>query len=98
MARRSQPIGPAERLVFFTDAVVAIALTLLILPLVDLVPQASRSGLRLGDLLRDNLPELGSFLLSFVVISRFWWAHHQLFGHVSALSPALVRWNLLWLL
>ena len=29
MARRSRPTGSAERLVFFTDAVVAIALTLL---------------------------------------------------------------------
>ena len=98
MAQRSSPPDSAERLVFFTDAVVAIALTLLILPLVDLVPEASRSGLGLGDLLRENLPELGSFLLSFVVIFRFWWAHHQLFRHVSGLSPALVCWNLVWLL
>lgn len=98
MAQRSQPTGSAERLVFFTDAVVAIALTLLILPLVDLVPQASRSGVGLRDLLRDNLPELGSFLLSFVVIFRFWWAHHQLFRHVSGLNPTIVGWNLLWLL
>ena len=98
MARRSRPTDSAERLVFFTDAVVAIALTLLILPLVDLVPEARRSGLDLRDLLRQNLPELGSFLLSFVVIFRFWWAHHQLFRHVSGLSGALVAWNLLWLL
>ena len=98
MARRSRPTDSAERLVFFTDAVVAIALTLLILPLVDLVPEARRSGLDLRDLLRENLPELGSFLLSFVVIFRFWWAHHQLFRHVSGLSGALVAWNLLWLL
>ncbi len=95
---RSLPTDSAERLVFFTDAVVAIALTLLILPLVDLVPEASRSGLDLGHLLRDNLSELGSFLLSFVVIFRFWWAHHQLFRHVSGLNPSLVRWNLVWLL
>jgi uncharacterized membrane protein len=32
------------------------------------------------------------------VIFRFWWAHHQLFRHVSRLSPAVVRWNLLWML
>jgi uncharacterized membrane protein len=96
--RPLRPTDSAERLVFFTDAVVAIALTLLILPLVDLVPQASRSGLDLSELLRENLPELGSFLLSFVVIFRFWWAHHQLFRHVSGLSGPLVAWNLLWLL
>ena len=98
MARPTRPIGSAERLVFFTDAVVAIALTLLVLPLVDLVPEARRSGLDLAGLLRDNLAELGSFLLSFLVIFRFWWAHHQLFQHISGLSRPLVAWNLVWLL
>ena len=98
MASPSGPTGSAERLVFFTDAVVAIALTLLILPLVDRVPEASRSGLDLRDLLRDNLSELGSFLLSFAVIFRFWWAHHQLFRHVGGVSTSMVRWTLVWLL
>ena len=96
--RASRPTGSAERLVFFTDAVVAIALTLLVLPLVDLVPEARSSGLGLADLLHENLSEIGSFLLSFLVIFRFWWSHHQLFRHVSRLDRALVGWNLLWLL
>ena len=98
MPHASLPTDNAERLVFFTDAVVAIALTLLILPLVDLVPEASRSGVDLRDLLRDDLAELGSFLLSFVVIFRFWWAHHQLFRHVSGLNGTLVRLTVVWLL
>jgi uncharacterized membrane protein len=98
VSRTTRPTDSAERLVFFTDAVVAIALTLLVLPLVDLVPEARRSGLDLVHLLRENLAELGSFLLSFLVIFRFWWAHHQLFRHVSRLSRSLVAWNLLWLL
>lgn len=98
MAAPTRPTDSAERLIFFTDAVVAIALTLLVLPLVDLVPQARRAGLDLTRLLRDNLAELGSFLLSFLVIFRFWWAHHQHFRHVARLSRPLVAWNLLWLL
>ena len=97
MAPPPEPSDHAERLVVFTDAVVAIALTLLVLPLVDLVPEARRSGLALGDLLRENLAEVGSFLLSFVVIFRFWWAHHQLFRHVSRLDRSVVGWNLLWM-
>jgi uncharacterized membrane protein len=94
----SAPTDSSERLVFFTDAVVAIALTLLILPLVDLVPEASRSRVELRDLLRANLGELGSFALSFVVVFRFWWAHHQLFRHVSRVNATLVRWTVVWLI
>ena len=97
MAPPSTSLGSAERLVFFTDAVVAIALTLLVLPLVELVPEAQKSGLDLRDLLRDNVGELGSFALSFAVIFRFWWAHHGLFRHVSGLSRPMVMWNLLWM-
>lgn len=98
VSRATRPTDSAERLVFFTDAVVAIALTLLVLPLVELVPEAERSGLDLPELLQENLSEIGAFLLSFVVIFRFWWAHHQLFRHVSRLSRPVVLGNLVWLL
>ena len=98
VSRATRPTDSSERLVFFTDAVVAIALTLLVLPLVELVPEAARSGLGLRDLLQENLSEIGAFLLSFVVIFRFWWAHHQVFRHVSRLSRPVVLGNLVWLL
>lgn len=98
VSRATRPTDSAERLVFFTDAVVAIALTLLVLPLVELVPEAERSGLDLPELLQENLSEIAAFLLSFVVIFRFWWAHHQLFRHVSRLSRPVVLGNLVWLL
>jgi uncharacterized membrane protein len=98
VAQTSEPVDSAERLVFFTDAVVAIALTLLVLPLVELVPEARRAGPDLGELLRGSLDELGAFVLSFLVIFRFWWAHHALFRHVSGLSRTLVLCNLLWML
>lgn len=92
----SEPVDTSERLVVFTDAVVAIALTLLVLPLVEVVPEARRSGLALGDLLRENLAPLGSFVLSFAVIFRYWWAHHRLFRHVSRLSRGIVAWTVVW--
>lgn len=93
-----EPLDPSERLVFFTDAVVAIALTLLVLPLVDLVPESRERGLDLGGLLRENASRFGSFLLSFVVIFQFWWAHHRLFRHVSRLLRPVVSLTLLWTL
>lgn len=43
-----------ERFLFFTDAVVAIAVTLLILPVVDAVTQTSGQGMAVTDLLAES--------------------------------------------
>jgi uncharacterized membrane protein len=86
-----------DRLLTFVDAVVAIAITLLVLPLVDLASGLTENE-SVAHLLRTHQPELWSFLLSFVVIARLWFGQHQTVGplvvshaHVSAL---LVLWML----
>ncbi|CAN5142350.1 TMEM175 family protein [soil metagenome] len=82
-----------DRLAFFTDAIAAIAITLLILPLVDLVPGFTGTP---EHFLQRHLTELGSFVLSFAVIARLWMAHHTLFEHVGSYSRTL-RWlSLAW--
>jgi TMEM175 potassium channel family protein len=88
----------SERLVFFTDAVVAIALTLLVLPLTDLVPELVAEHGSAVEAVTGNWSKIVSFLLSFVVIGRFWSVHHRIFEHVRAYSTALVRVNFCWLL
>jgi uncharacterized membrane protein len=88
----------ADRLVTFSDAVVAIAMTLLGLPLVDLVPEAAAEGSAPVDIVLDNLVPIGSFVLSFLVIFRIWWVHHQLFTGVEVLSPFVMKANVVWLL
>jgi uncharacterized membrane protein len=85
-------------MIAFTDAAVAIALTLLVLPLVDIVPEAARSGEPAVEVVTNNLAAVGAFLLSFVVIARFWSAHHRLFGYEHRLTRPLVQLNLLWVL
>jgi uncharacterized membrane protein len=91
--------GPsAERLVFFTDAVVAIAITLLILPLVDLVPEVAAEHAPASEVVTGHFDQIGSFLLSFTVISRLWSLHHRLFGVVKYYRRSLVLWNMGWLL
>jgi uncharacterized membrane protein len=86
-----------DRLIFFTDAVTAIAITLLVLPLIDLVPHAGEAG-PAGDFLRSIVPEITSFLISFLVIARLWVAHHAVFEHVEAYSRTLLWLSLLWAL
>lgn len=85
-----------SRLVGFTDAVVAIAMTLLILPLVN---DAGSIGARTPkDFLAENAFDLFAFVLSFVVIFRFWLVHHSMYQRAVGYTPGLVWANLLWLL
>ncbi len=84
-----------DRLVFFTDAISAIAITLLILPLVDLVAEVT-AGSTPGSFLAEHSPELLSFALSFAVIARLWYSHHQLFEHIERYDTRLVALDILW--
>ncbi len=84
-----------ERILLFTDAVVAIAITLLVLPLVDLVPEIR--GASVGTLLSDHGDQLGAFALSFVVIARLWLTQHRIFERVAVYDTTLVRLTLVWL-
>jgi uncharacterized membrane protein len=89
-----------DRLIFFTDAVTAIAITLLILPLVDLVPQfaAAKDGgpARLPKFLYDNLGQIFAFVLSFVIIARFWLSNHGLLERAKRSTPVLMWLNIGW--
>ena len=80
----------------FADAVVAIAITLLVLPLLD-IPGTAKPGTSVGTMLHEHIGEIGTFLLSFVVISRLWTAHHRAFEHVRLYDSLLVRLTMLWL-
>ncbi|GIF17839.1 putative membrane protein [Actinoplanes tereljensis] len=82
----------SERLVMFTDAVAAIALTLLILPLLETVNEVSS----FEDLVHEHRSQFAALLLSFAVIFRFWWGHHRLFQHISRISGWLVVWSAVW--
>ncbi|HXP32489.1 MAG TPA: TMEM175 family protein [Acidimicrobiales bacterium] len=85
-----------RRLVSFSDAVVAIAIMLLILPLVD---SASSIGNKaLSTFFSDNQTKLLAFALSFAVIGSFWWGQHQVFERVRAYNSVLVWGMFLWLL
>ncbi|MET0931116.1 MAG: TMEM175 family protein [Aeromicrobium sp.] len=84
-----------DRLLAFSDATVAIAMTLLILPLVEIAQEVEDRPV--GEFLDDHSFALISFALSFVVISVFWRNHHVMYEDVERSGPALVRANLVWL-
>lgn len=84
-----------DRLVNFSDATVAIAITLLILPLVDAGTHIGNESF--GAFFAKYQWEIVAFVVSFAVIARFWAVHHRIFESVRAYSTPLVWANFLWL-
>jgi uncharacterized membrane protein len=91
----SGPPGPLERLVFFSDAVVAIAITLLALELP--VPEG-RTDAEMVHHLVELRGEYVAFLISFAVVGTQWLVHNRLLAGVTRAGGRLTQWNLLWLL
>ena len=85
-----------DRLVNFSDAIVAIAATLLVLPLVDTASQVTMG--KVDHTISAALPQILIFGLSFLVVTRFWFSHHRFFERVVAYSSRLILFNLMWLL
>jgi uncharacterized membrane protein len=84
-----------ERLIFFTDAVVAIAITLLILPLVEIVTNDANKE-TVGEFLSHNVGQLLAFALSFVIIARFWLANHEILADTVNTTSVLMWLDLGW--
>jgi uncharacterized membrane protein len=95
LSRTEVDLVTAERLTFFSDAVVAIAITLLALDLP--VPDASTNAGLLHQLRGDRSTYL-AFLISFLVIGNYWFAHHRMFAGITRLGGHLAGWNMTWLL
>ena len=87
----------ADRLAFFSDAVFAIAITLLALNIraPSLAGRADEHALAVSA--GETVPRVLGFLLSFLVIGSYWRSHHRLFRWVRGQDPRLVTINL-WLL
>jgi uncharacterized membrane protein len=87
-----------ERLIFFSDAVFAIAITLLALeirlpPLPEIV-----SNTELLAALGSIWPKYLSFGISFLVIGSYWLLHHRTFRNIRRYDARLLSLNLLLLM
>jgi uncharacterized membrane protein len=88
----------AERVVFFSDAVVAIAITLLALALPLPVTTNGTTNHQLLDALWADRDGYLAFLISFAVIGNHWAIHRRMFRYVNRLDGTLVRLDMIWLL
>lgn len=87
-----------ERMVLFSDAVFAIAITLLVIEIK--VPELHSGHITdkalLGEL-KHLIPKFIGFLVSFMLIGIYWAVHHRMFGFVTNYTPKLLRLNLVFL-
>ena len=82
------------RIAAFTDGVMAVAITLLVL---NIEVPTLKHGQSLTDALFDELPSLFAYLIAFALVGRFWVVHHNLFEKLRSFDRTLMALNLCFL-
>ena len=88
-----------ERMILFSDAVFAIAITLLVIEMK--VPEIAHNIVsedKLAEALAEMIPKFVGFIISFFIIGLYWTVHHRLFGFVVNYNQRLLWLNLFFLL
>jgi len=86
---------PPNRLETLADGIFAIAMTILVL---DLRIPGTAGSADLGTQLRDLVPRFGTFVISFIVLGVYWFAHHQIFYFIARVNRTIVWLNILYFL
>ena len=94
--RDGQPpeVLPHDRVVFFSDAVFAIAITLLVIE-IKVPDHAAVEARGLGRALLEMIPLFIGYLVSFLVAGLFWVSHLRTWRHVTRVTLDLVWLNIL---
>ena len=88
-----------ERMILFSDAVFAIAITLLIIEIkFPELPENYKTSLDLFEMFKHTLVEFGGFILSFYFIGLSWSKHLKMFRYLKAYDDRVIFLNLLSLL
>ncbi|WP_406368850.1 TMEM175 family protein [Streptomyces sp. NBC_00647] len=95
---RPEPGLSPERLAFFTDAIFAIAMTLLAVELERPDEEELASAAALGRFLVDQRSDYLAFALAFVLLWSVWRRHHQVMDRIRVLSRTFALWHAPFLL
>lgn len=89
-----------DRIALFSDAVFAIAITLLVIEIRVPVLSYQRAlfDKEFNHAMLEMIPEFIGFFISFIVIGNYWRAHHTIFGYVTDYNRKLITLNTWFLL
>ena len=96
--RRGDPLSTGrevDRLMAFSDGVVAVAITLMVLPLINI--QGPPAGVPLYTVVTKNLGQIVIFLFTFYVVAVMWRLHSRIFGQIRGYDNPLFWLNVTWL-
>jgi uncharacterized membrane protein len=86
-----------ERMILFTDAVFAIAITLLVIEIKAPEIHHNFTQQQIQAQLASLVPKFIGFLVSFFVIAIYWRSHHRLFSFIKDYDDKLIWLNFLFL-
>ena len=96
------PGQSTERIGAFVDAVLAIAMTLLVLDIprpdsamfsVEPGRSKQQAFVNLWHFLQQRHQVLYAYVLAFIILWVVWRQHHELFDQFDRITPAMVRWH-----
>ncbi len=92
-ARENRPTYATDRLGALSDGVFAIVLTLLVLDLKipELPPQFGEQQM-IADL-KGQIPNFLAWLISFILLARFWIVHHAVIASLARCHTETMVWN-----
>lgn len=85
-----------DRLLNFSDAVVAVAITILALPLVDIA--GPTEGQNVLGVLSAHLGQIITFATTFLVVAIMWNIHNRVMNYLSAYDMVVFWLNVAWLI
>lgn len=83
-----------DRLVNFTDAVVAIAITVLVLPLTEIVRPAD--GQTVWGLIGEHSGQVSAFFFTFFVVALMWGVHNRVVNQMVGYDAVIFWLNIAW--
>ncbi|MGZ3674901.1 MAG: TMEM175 family protein [Ktedonobacterales bacterium] len=98
--QRTEVDSARERLIYLSDGVFAIAITLLVLEITlpQLPTEFAAQEQKLPGALFALWPQIATYALSFIIVSVYWTTHQRIFHYITRVDNVLIWLNILFLL